>query len=223
MTEKVLVVAAHADDEALGCGGTIARHVAEGSSVHLVIMADGVSSRPKVESADAGSRMDAAREAQKILGIAGITPFELPDNQMDSFPFLEIVRILERLIDELSPTLIYTHHHGDLNIDHRITNQAVLTACRPVPNHCVREIREFEVLSSTEWSFSSQPVFVPNVFIDITGYLDTKLAALAAYEAEMRPSPHSRSLLHAEALARHRGYSVGFAAAEAFMLTRAVY
>ncbi|TVT58083.1 MAG: PIG-L family deacetylase [Sedimenticola thiotaurini] len=222
MNRNVLVVAAHADDEVLGCAGALARHVAEGDMVHVVFMADGVTSRPGADMSNIQARMAAAEKAHAILGVSRVNYLKFPDNQMDTPSLLDVVQQLEPIIDEFCPQLIYTHHHGDLNIDHRITHQAVMTACRPVPGLSVREIRCFEVLSSTEWGGPAFESFQPSVFVDISAYLGTKIAALSAYDHEMRAAPHSRSIEHAELLARHRGYSVGLAAAESFMLARAI-
>jgi len=220
MRNNVLVVAAHADDEVLGCGGTIARHVAENDSVQLVVLADGVGSRASADTNSLSRRTDAAKIAQKILGITEAHYLGFPDNAMDSFPLLCIVQKIEAIIKNTAPSIIYTHFHGDLNIDHRLAHQAVLTACRPQPGCCVRKIYGFEVLSSTEWATPRSSPFTPNVHIDITHYFTKKIQALEAYAEEMRPEPHSRSLKHAEVLARHRGYSVGFEYAEAFVAYR---
>ncbi len=225
MSKTVLVVAAHADDEALGCGGTIARHVSEGDMVHLVLMSDGVTSRSLPAGADAAAiarRDEAADRAHAILGISSVHRLGFPDNRLDSLPLLDIVQSLESVIQPIAPQVIYTHHIGDLNIDHRITHQAVMTAFRPMPGYAAHEILTFEVMSSTEWGLSGQTTFVPNVFVNITNYLSIKKEALAAYGLEMRPVPHSRSICHIENLARHRGNSVGREAAEAFMLMRSV-
>ena len=220
MNKIILIVAAHTDDEALGCGGTIARHVAEGDKVHAVFMADGVNSRQDVVAEDLQQRMAAAKCAHKILGLQRVEYLDLPDNRMDSLPLLDVVQALERVVQSVAPQIIYTHHHGDLNIDHRITHQAVMTACRPLPGSPVREIYSFEVLSSTEWATPQQEPFLPNVFVDISDFLEIKRKALQAYQLEMRLAPHSRSIEHAEHIARHRGYSVGVAAAEAFVAIR---
>jgi len=216
----VLVVAAHADDEALGCGGTIAWHVSEGDSVHLVVMADGVNSRSSATVADAEQRNHALYKAQKILGISSIECFGFLDNKMDSIPLLDIVKPLEAAICNIQPSVIYTHHHGDLNVDHQVTHKAVMTACRPIPRSSVKEIYGFEVLSSTEWATPQQYPFIPNLFIDISVELMTKMNAIDAYDKEMRSVPHSRSRTHVELLAKHRGYCVGVDAAEAFMTYR---
>ena len=161
--------------------------------------------------------------AKKILGIGSITQFDFPDNQTDTVPLLSIVQSIEEVMAAIKPTTIYTHHRGDLNIDHRIVFEAVMTACRPVPNSSVRRILGYEVLSSTEWAAPGRDAFAASYFVDISDYLDTKLEALAAYEEEMRSPPHSRSVAHVESLARHRGHSVGVDAAEAFGVYRIIH
>ncbi|OOV88587.1 PIG-L deacetylase family protein [Oceanospirillum linum] len=221
MSKTVLVVAAHTDDEALGCGGAIARHVAEGEQVHLLFMTDGVGSR-EVIAAEATERLTAAQQAAKVLGVSSFTNLNFPDNRMDSVSLLDIVQKLEAVINEVQPEVIYTHHNGDLNIDHRITHQAVMTACRPVPGSPIKEIYAFEVLSATEWNTPGFAPFIPNVFIDISGYIDIKMQSIEAYSLEMRPAPHSRSIENVKRLAEFRGSSVGIEAAEAMMAVRLV-
>ncbi|QEA40060.1 PIG-L family deacetylase [Pistricoccus aurantiacus] len=220
MSKTVLVVAAHTDDEALGCGGTMARHVAEGDTVHTVFLADGVSSRQDNDDGALDERQQAAERAQQILGVSSTSYLGLPDNRLDSLALLDIVQPLEVVIARLAPDTIYTHHFGDLNIDHRKTHEAVMTACRPLPGTTVKEILTFEVMSSTEWSSAGQAPFLPTLYIDISNYLDTKQKALEAYALEMRPAPHSRNAEHISHLATHHGHCVGVQAAEAFMVMR---
>jgi N-acetylglucosamine malate deacetylase 1 len=222
MSRIVLIVAAHTDDEVLGCGGTIARHVDEGHTVHTLFMTDGVGARGQSDKRAVRERRNVAEEARSILAISSATYRDWPDNRMDTVALLDVVQSIEVVISELQPQVIYTHHPGDLNIDHRITHQAVMTACRPIPNTTVREIYGFEVLSSTEWATPQRDPFLPNAYVNISAFLETKLEALRAYNTEMREHPHSRSIKHIECLARHRGYSVGVPAAEAFMLIRNV-
>jgi len=222
MGKIVAVIAAHADDEALGCGGTVARHVAEGEFVHLVLMADGVKSRLSAAEADVGRRLAAMENAQTILGIKSVTLLSLSDNQMDDSPLLHTVQKLEPIMAQIRPEVVYTHHYGDLNVDHRLTHEAVMTACRPIPGQTVAEIYGFEVTSSTEWATPQKSQFVPTLFVDISEQLPTKLKALEAYNEEMRAAPHSRCIQHTEALARHRGYSMGVDAAEAFEVYRII-
>jgi len=222
MSKTVLIVAAHTDDEVLGCGGTIARHVAEGDAVYAVFMADGVSSRTHADQDDHAARNSTAERARKILGIRENFYFGLPDNRLDSLPLIEIVKRLESIIVQLQPNVIYTHHSGDLNVDHRIAHQAVLTACRPLPGSSVQEIYAFEVMSSTEWSGQFAEPFIPNHFVDISNHLDKKMAGLQEYSVEMRSEPHSRSIQHLLHLVHHRGFCVGVQAAEAFLTIRTV-
>lgn len=222
MVKVVLVVAAHSDDEVLGCGGAIARHVAEGDVVYAVFLADGVSSREGAGASELDKRLASAERARQKLGITRNYYLGLPDNRLDSLPLIEIIRPLEQVVSEVKPHTIYTHHYGDLNVDHRIAYEAVMTSCRPLPDAEVKEIYTFEVMSSTEWSAPGVNPFIPNVYIDISPFLDKKIAALNAYADEMRDIPHSRSVEHLEILARHRGACVGLMAAEAFMLVRSV-
>lgn len=222
MNKKVLIVAAHTDDEALGCGGTIAKHVVQGDTVYAVFLADGVTSRPEASAQELEERNAAAAKAHLVLGIKKSYMLGFPDNRMDSVTLLDIVQKLEGVLEKVKPEVVYTHHSGDLNIDHRVTHQAVLTACRPVPGASVKEIYAFEVLSATEWNTPGVTPFIPNVFIDISGHLETKMEALAAYELEMRREPHARSLGNSRRLAEFRGFCVGVAAAESFALVRSV-
>ncbi len=225
MTRNVLVVAAHPDDEVLGCGGTLARHVAEGDAVHVLFMADGVGSRlgNSETATDVAPRNHCKANALKILGVSSNHSFDFPDNQMDSVALLDIVKPLENVIQSIKPCTIYTHHGGDLNVDHRTTHQAVLTACRPQPGHSVKEILTFEVMSSTEWADPGQRPFCPNVFVDISAHWRTKFEALGAYAGEMRNPPHSRSIEHLEILAKHRGACVGVDKAEGFVMVRRIW
>lgn len=216
---NILVVVAHADDEALGCGGTIARHVAEGDNVSVIYMADGITSRTD-EITEVEQRQSTAEKVQPVLGINKAYFLGFPDNRLDSLSLLDVVQPLEKIINELAPTIIYTHHYGDLNIDHRITHNAVMTACRPQPGSTVRKIFTFEVMSSTEWNSPELTPFLPNHFVDISDYLDVKMQALDVYELEMRAEPHSRNTEHLKYLARHHGNCMGLGAAEAFMVMR---
>ena len=222
MSRTVLIVAAHTDDEALGCGGTIAKHVEQGDTVYAVFLADGVSSRAGASKAEQETRDAAARRAHEVLGIKKSFMLGFPDNRMDSVPLLDIVQRLEAVLNEVKPQIIYTHHLGDLNIDHRITHQAVMTASRPIPGSSIKEIYAFEVLSASEWNTPGFCTFTPNVFVDITAQLETKMNALSAYELEMREVPHTRSMGNIRRLAELRGHFVGLSAAEAMMAIRLV-
>jgi len=227
--KTVLIFSAHPDDEVLGCGGTIAYFNSLGFDVHVVFMTNGVGARGGSQaSAELNSqngqslaRQRAAQSAANILGIQSIVFGQFPDNRMDSVDLLDVVQWIEQHIQRHQPEIILTHHAWDLNIDHRIVHQAVVTACRPQPGYCVKTLLFFEVPSSTEWQLlSSAHVFVPNWFIDITAFIEVRVSALEAYSEELRDWPHSRSFRALDHLARWRGASVGFEAAEAFMLGR---
>jgi N-acetylglucosamine malate deacetylase 1 len=222
MSSNVLIIAAHPDDEVLGCGGSIARHTSSGDRVTTVFVADGTGSRGQESSNKMlATRKESAKQVAEILGMQYPRFLDFPDNRLDSIDLLNIVKSLEDVINSVAPKVIYTHHHGDLNIDHRITHQAVMTACRPLPSCSVEAIYAFEVLSSTEWSLSgSENIYDPRRFVDVSDYLEIKLRALHCYQQEMRPFPHARSYEMVEYLAKLRGGTVGLKAAEAFEVIR---
>lgn len=219
---KVLVVAAHPDDEALGCGGTIARLSSEGCDVHLLFLADGVNARGSADEALV-QRRSMAEKAASALGANSPECLDFSDNRLDSVDLLDLIQSIEEYGAAIQPDLVFTHSPNDLNIDHRICTQAVMTAFRPTPNQSVRSILAFEVPSSTEWSFGAvNESFEANAFFDISDHLQAKLEALHHYEGEMRPFPHPRSMEAVEALARWRGATIGVNAAESFMVLRAL-
>lgn len=222
MSKSVLIVAAHPDDEVLGCGATMARHRAEGSRVTVLLMADGVGARERaVDIKELATRQAAARRACEELGVKDLTLLDYPDNCMDQVALLDIVQDIEKAIRGCKPDIVYTHHGGDVNIDHRRVHDAVVAACRPTPGFGVRLLLFFETPSSTEWRPpTSLPPFAPNWYVDVSEYLPLKLAALAAYGGEMRAFPHPRSAKAVTHLAGWRGATVGVAAAEAFELGR---
>jgi LmbE family N-acetylglucosaminyl deacetylase len=223
-----LVVAAHPDDEVLGCGATIARLSHEGWKVHVLIVAEGVTSRESKRDVDAklidlSALAKCAQEANKILGTASVDLLSLPDNRMDSIQLLDVVKIVEEYVYKYKPSLLFTHHAGDVNIDHRVLHDAVIAASRPQPEHAVKELLFFEVPSSTEWRPEASGIyFKPNYFYDVSAYISKKIAALSEYSHEIRNFPHPRSLDAVNHLASWRGASVGCKAAEAFMLGRCI-
>jgi len=224
--QRILVVAAHPDDEVLGCGGTIARHADAGDQVELLIVAEGATSRQQQRvrsqvSVDLSGLAFAAQRAVSILGATGVELLDLPDNRLDSLDRLDLIKQIEERIERHQPQVVYVHHAGDVNVDHRRLHEAVVTACRPTPGHSVRRLLSFEVASSTEWQPpGSAPAFQPNWFVDISAQWPRKREALAVYASEMRPWPHARSIEAVEHLARWRGAQVGVEAAEAFYLLR---
>jgi len=222
--KKILVVAAHPDDEVLGCGGTIARHNKQGDDVTVLIMSDGVNSRNSdLQVQNIEERRKCAQQASKILGVHDLIMLSYPDNKMDTIALLEVVKDIENVMDNINPDVIYTHSASDVNIDHQLVNDAVVTACRAVPNQSVKQLLFFEIPSSTEWRPPiTGRVFQPNWFTDITVTFQIKIDALSVYSDELRNFPHPRSLKAVEHLACWRGACSGVMAAEAFELGRLI-
>jgi len=224
MSQSILILAAHPDDEVLGCGGTIAKLVDAGATLNVAFLADGVFSRAGDQNKhqeELHIRRTAAQKSCDILGVKSVSFGDFPDNRMDTIALLDIIKAVEALITTHQPETVFTHHAGDVNIDHRRVHEAVVTACRPQHGHPVKTLLCFEVPSSTEWQLpGSASAFVPNWFVDISATLDRKLSALEAYTDELRAWPHPRSRQGVEHLAHWRGATVGVDAAEAFMLGR---
>ncbi len=219
MSQNILVIAAHPDDEILGCGATIAKHIFAGDFVYLLVLADGEKSR-KQEDQNEKERGNSLHSAANFLGISKVFKYEFPDNKMDTVPILDITQTIEKIIQEVKPSIIYTHHSGDLNIDHRITYQATMTACRPLPTASVNAIYSFEVVSSSEWALAGTDQFRPVLVCEISAFLEKKMLALQCYKNEMRPFPHARSFEAIEHQAKSRGAQFGVAAAEVFGIER---
>lgn len=227
--ERILIAAAHPDDEVLGCGGTIAKYRKAGHDVRVVFLAEGITARynpdqfdlpdvkAKIERRNANSK-----KALAILGVDGKNVFTSlrPCCRLDQVPIIELAKEIERHLGDFKPTRLFTHATGDANIDHGIVHRATLIAARPLANSSLRAIYAFEVLSSSEWN-PPQP-FAPTVFHDITGFIEAKVSALAAYEDEMRDAPHPRSPDVVRALATYRGAQMGAAFAEGFALVRGI-
>lgn len=215
---NVLVIAAHPDDEVLGCGGTIARHASNGDNVTILFLADGVTSRKGGKDHLAG-RYQSAKDAAKILGAEPPRFLEYFDQRLDQVPFLDLVQTIERELEYIpAPNIVYTHHAGDLNLDHQIAHRATMTVFRPIPESTISAIYAYEVPSATGWGTGQ--LFVPDRFVAIS--VNKKMAALEPYADEMREFPHARSLSAILSLADWRGASVGMKASEAFMTLRSI-
>ncbi len=226
MKKNILILAAHPDDEVLGCGGTIARYSAEGNFIHVAFLSDGVYSREDkkdIKDKELSLRREAAKSALKVLGVQSISFNNFPDNQMDTIATIEVAKTIEDLIKKHKPNVIFTHHFGDVNVDHKKVHEATVVACRSQPNHSVKSILCFEVPSSTEWQLAySGKTFKPNYFIDISKFLSKKIESLSKYEYEMRNWPHPRSIKAIDHLAHFRGSTIGVDAAEAFAVGRII-
>lgn len=221
--ETILIIVAHTDDETLGMGGTIAKHIEAGDNVVAISMTDGIGARPHTTALNQDNRMQAAINASKILGFTWLKQYDFPDNAMDTIALLEVVKAIEAIKEIVSPTIIYTHSTADLNIDHRIVAEATLIAFRPQPQEVWNEIRTFEIPSATDYGHPDiTHTFLPNLIISIEDTWPKKLLSLHAYSDEMRPEPHARSFQGLENLARYRGNQVGVNMAEAFQIIRKI-
>lgn len=220
--KKIMVIAAHPDDELLGCGGTLLKHSRKGDFIKTIILGQGMLSRGEDESILVKLRAD-AKQANDLTGVNELKFFDFPDNAFDSVPLIEIIKTVEKEIDELEPDIIYTHFGNDLNIDHRKTFQAVMTATRPQPGMKNPDIYSFYIQSSTDWIASSEKdQFVPNVFVDIEDTIEKKIEALEKYETEMKAYPHSRSLESIRIFSEYWGTRVGKQFVEPFVLVRSI-
>ncbi len=224
--EKILVIAAHPDDELLSLGGTIRKYVEKGYEVNCLILGEGQTSRQDVrtESLELISELHAdSLRAAKIIGFKNVHFSNLPDNRFDSVDLLDVIKIVEKYISRYQPTTVFTHHFGDRSIDHRITYDAVMTSVRPVGTYCVSKVYTFDTPSSTEWAFSGQDkIFYPNVFVDITETINYKLDAMDCYKSELGTYPHPRSRKALSTIAARYGIVVGVEYAEAFHLVMSI-
>jgi N-acetylglucosamine malate deacetylase 1 len=217
--KKILVVAAHPDDEVLGCGGTMAKFANQGHEVRILLLGSG-----RADPSSPQERQKILRQSDSanftLLGFRErVAMYQFPDNAFDSVKLLDIVHVIEKQKELFQPDSIFTHSIHDLNIDHRITYQAVITATRPMKGECVRDIFSFEVLSSTEWNYPTR--FSPNFFMDISETINTKLQAIQCYKGELKKFPHPRSLKGIRLNSEYWGMKVGYENAEAFELIRA--
>lgn len=218
---NVFIVAAHPDDEVLGVGGTALRHIEDGDDVHVLIMSEGATSR--YGSSMVSELTQAAEGAARVLGVTSLETAAWPDQRMDTVPLIELTQFVEQRFATVPPHVIYTHFPHDVNADHGLVAQATWTAARPYSLSQLESFYTFETPSSTEWAWPlPETGFRPNHFVDITGQLDRKLAAMAFYTSELRPEPHPRALESLRRNAQKWGSTAGRPAAEAFMLMRSV-
>ena len=218
---KILVLAAHSDDEVLGCGATIARLAKEGHSVIPVIICENASVRYRQEMQS--NLEEWSRRSSAILGILEPIFEQMPDQKLDTYSALDMAQRLEKIIHDVRPEIIFTHHGGDINKDHRVVFEATMVAARPLPGNKVRSIYTYETISSTEWAATDYYAkFNPNIYYDVNDTLALKLEAFSQYKTEIREYPHPRSLEAIEIRAKDWGARVGLRVAEAFQLIRTI-
>ncbi len=226
--KKILVVVAHPDDELLGIGGSLNKLVNEyACKIHVMILGEGITSRSeqrdeKKWSNELQMHHSNIEEAQRRIGYQSLTTFQFPDNRFDSVDLLDIIKVIEKEKETFKPDVIFTHHSGDLNIDHQRTFEAVVTACRPMEHERVCGILTFETPSGTEWQATSDPrPFMPNFYISISeSNLKSKIEGMECYQFEKREFPHPRSSKALRLLAEYRGMTIGRPLSEAFQIIR---
>ena len=228
---KILVVVAHPDDELLGLGASMHKLINEQSSkVRVVILGEGITSRsdnrdPKEWEKELLIHKKNIELARKAIGYESVGIYDFPDNRFDTIALLDIIKVIEKEKEDFQPEIIFTHHGGDVNIDHQRTFEAVITCTRPMEHELVSSIITFETPSGTEWRASTDPKhFIPNFFIEVSkSNLDAKIAAMESYEFEKRMFPHPRSPQALTILAKYRGLTIGKEYAESFMIVRSFY
>jgi LmbE family N-acetylglucosaminyl deacetylase len=221
MGKQILVIAPHADDEVLGCGGTIARHAASGDQVHVLVVTQGA---PELFSSAVMRQIhEEMRAAHELLGVHSTQILDFPAPKLDIVPGYEIANAVGKVIRDIEPKVVYLPHRGDLHADHAKVHAAALVAARPVNGCSVNQLLCYETLSETDWGIpSGENAFVPTVFVNISDFLEQKLKAMQCYRSQLKSFPDTRSLESLRALARLRGGTVSVDAAESFMLIRQV-
>jgi len=226
LNKTILIIAAHPDDEILGCGGTVARLIKEGFEAYTLILGEGITSRDdirdrKKREIEISTLKSQIKKANDIIGVKKVFTFDFPDNRFDTVPLLYIVKEIEKVKDKIKPDIIFTHYEKDLNIDHQITYRAVITATRPMGSECVKEIYSFEILSSTEWNYPLS--FSPDTFFNVTETIDLKIQAMQEYASELCKYPHPRSIEGIKLNAKYHGMRVGKNHVEAFKCVRRIF
>ncbi len=225
--QRIAVIAAHPDDDVLGCGGAISNFVRMGHDVKTLFFSTGVASRyhdaKKGEDESSIARLSEMKRSHAIMGVENYKILGFPDNKLDTVPLLDLARECEEFLNVFKPTIIFTHSIKDLNIDHQLVSAAVTVACRPNSNNFAHTVLFFEVPSSTNWQIdSAQSVFDPRFYVDISKTIDAKVSALMAYKSETQEFPHPRSEVYIRALAQVRGAACGLESAEGFEVGRII-
>lgn len=223
MKNKILVIAPHADDEIIGCGATMAKHIANAEDVYVIIATNANKGAPELFDEKIINKVRSeALEAHVFLGVKETFFLDFPAPALNAFPEYKISLEISKIINKIQPSILYLPHPGDLHQDHKAIYRASLVAVRPQGYYNVKEIYCYETLSETEWTPSQENPFVPNVFNDVSSFFDNKLDAMKFFKSQIKEFPHTRSLETFEALAKYRGATVGVQRAESFMVERIV-
>ena len=221
MNKKILAIAPHHDDEVLGVGGTIARFAAEGAEVTVAILTKGYP--PEFDEDNYEVECQEALEAHKLLGVKQTMFVSFPAARLDTVPHLEVNKKLAEICGKVQPDILFIPFNGDIHLDHQRVFLSALVAARPVNIDAPKTIYAYETLSETNWNAPYiTPSFVPNVFVDISPYLETKIQAMRSYVSQIKPFPNERSEESLRALATLQGSTVSYFAAEAFVLVRQI-
>lgn len=228
--KKIMIVVAHPDDELLGLGATMNKLINEYNvQTHVVILGEGITSRSNTRDTEQWEKelkihRQNIKDAQAAIGYHSVSTFDFPDNRFDTVALLDIIKVIEKEKDEFQPEIIFTHHGGDLNVDHQRTFEAVITATRPVKDEGVKMIITFETPSGTEWQASSDPrMFIPNLFVEVSmENIDAKIKGMESYQFEKREYPHPRSPKALKIRAEKNGVDVGKIFIERFQIIRAI-
>ena len=223
-SKSVLVIAPHADDEILGCGATIAKHVAAGDIVRVLIATNAHEGAPELFSKEAINLVRGeAKESHNLLGVADTIFLDFPAPSLDAYPSYKISLEISKALKEFGASTIYIPFPGDIHLDHFYVHRAALVAARPQGNYTTREVYCYETLSETEWATSQGgPTFFPNCFVDVSSHFRRKVEAMMCFKSQLREFPHPRSIEGMEALARVRGATIGVERAEAFCIERII-
>jgi len=216
---KALVIAPHPDDETIGAGGVIARHIVLGDEISWCVVTQGYT--PQWSEDTLAKVPQQINAVQKHYGFKNVYRLGFPTVKLNTVPHIELCNALQNVIGEIKPDIVYTTSRNDTNLDHRIVYDCTVVATRPLPGNCVHRVLSYEIGYTNHFGAPSGTcMFQPNIFVDISKYLDKKLSAMKIYETELRPSPHPRNIDGLRILAQERGLCVGYEAAECFELVR---
>lgn len=224
VNKNILIIAPHCDDEILGCGGTISKHVSNGHMVYVAIVTNGHIGAPELFSKEGTEKVRSeALAAHKILGVKDTFFLDFPAPRLDTIPSYQLSNVIAKIINEKKIEVLYLPHRGDIHKDHRITYEAALVAARPINNCPIKKILSYETLSETEWAPPfGDDAFIPTIFENIEGHLEKKLEAFKCFSTQIKEFPHPRSLKNIEILSNFRGATVGKKNVESFMLIREI-